>query len=220
MPGVVMVAVSIYCAAFASRFGEPEIQHLHRSIRPDLDICRLQIPMHDPLLVRRFERNRNLLRDRNRLFYRNRPSLDPVGERRAFHQLHYQIIRADVVQRANVRMIQRRNGTCLTFEAVRKLLRGDLDCDITTQPRVASSPYFTHSAFADGSLNPIRPQLRTGGCYCDGSAIENYSARAILRQQGFHFAAKIRIGSARFGEKRRPVGGRTLAGVVIDFLDS
>ena len=46
--------------------------------------------MDDPLLVGRFEREGDLLRNRQRLFERDRPLGDPIGERLAFDQLHHQ----------------------------------------------------------------------------------------------------------------------------------
>ena len=55
------------------RLRKAEVQHLHRTVRADFDVRRLEIAMDDPLLVRRFERFSNLLRDRERLVERNRP---------------------------------------------------------------------------------------------------------------------------------------------------
>ena len=49
---------------------------------PDLDVRRLQIAMDDALLVRGFERLGDLLRDRQRLVERHRPSRDASRERR------------------------------------------------------------------------------------------------------------------------------------------
>ena len=50
--------------------------------------------MDDSLLVRRFKRLGDLLRDRQRLVDGNGPLRDPIGERRAFDQLHDQRVRA------------------------------------------------------------------------------------------------------------------------------
>ena len=49
-----------------------------------------EIAMDDALLVRRFERLGDLLRDRQRLVERNRPLRDAVGQRRPLDQLHHQ----------------------------------------------------------------------------------------------------------------------------------
>ena len=49
------------------RFGETEVEHLHRAVGADFDVRGLQIAMDDALLVRGFERVGDLLRDRQRL---------------------------------------------------------------------------------------------------------------------------------------------------------
>ena len=43
--------------------GEAEVQDLHRAVRPERDVGRLQVAVDDPLLVRRLERFGNLFRD-------------------------------------------------------------------------------------------------------------------------------------------------------------
>ena len=45
------------------RFGQPEVQDLHRAVGSQLDVRRLQVAMDDSLLVRRFEGFSNLSRD-------------------------------------------------------------------------------------------------------------------------------------------------------------
>jgi hypothetical protein len=43
-------------AARGDRLGEPEIEHLDRSVRPQLDVRGLQVAVDDSLFVGRFER--------------------------------------------------------------------------------------------------------------------------------------------------------------------
>ena len=57
-------------ARSSDRLREPEVEHLDRAVGPQLDVGRLQIAMDDALLVRRFERLRDLLRDRQGLIER------------------------------------------------------------------------------------------------------------------------------------------------------
>ena len=51
---------------------------------------------------------RDLARDLDRFFERDRSLFDAFGQRRALNQLHDEIIGADVVERADVRMVERR----------------------------------------------------------------------------------------------------------------
>ena len=46
------------------RFGEAEVEHLHGAVRTDLDVGRLEIPVDNALLVRRFKRLGDLPGDR------------------------------------------------------------------------------------------------------------------------------------------------------------
>ncbi len=68
----------------------------------------------------------------------------------ALDVLHHQVIRADVVQRANVGMIQRGDGPRLLLEALGELFVGDFDGYNAVQPRVAGLVDDTHPARADG----------------------------------------------------------------------
>ena len=58
------------------RLRQAEVEHLHRAVGADLDVRRLEIAMDDALLVRRFERLGDLLRDRQRLGDGNRAARD------------------------------------------------------------------------------------------------------------------------------------------------
>ena len=89
----------------------PEIQHLDLSVGSDLDVGRLQIAMHNPLFVRRFQCADNLFRNRYGLVDRNRASHNPVGKRHSGRQFHYQEVLSagflESMNRRNVGMIQR-----------------------------------------------------------------------------------------------------------------
>ena len=87
--------------------------------------------MYDSVRVRSIERGGNLNGDRDGLFQRQR-SL----ERRAIHVLHDQIVGADVVESADVGMVQCRHGTSFPVETFGELLFGNLDSDGAVQSRV------------------------------------------------------------------------------------
>ena len=92
------------------RLRQAEVEHFDRAVWSDLHIGWLQVAMDDPSLVRRFERVRDLFRNRHRLVERNRSLRDPVGERRPFHQLEDEgrdaVCLFEAVNAADVRMIQ------------------------------------------------------------------------------------------------------------------
>ena len=72
------------------RFRQTEVEHLHRAVGADLDIRGLQIAVDDALLVRRFERLGDLLRDRQRLVERNRATRDALRQIVALDEFHHE----------------------------------------------------------------------------------------------------------------------------------
>ena len=92
---------------FVRHLGQSEIQHLHRAVRPQDDVARLQIAVHDALLVRVFERVGDLPGDLQRLIQGHGALPDSFRQCGTVHQLHHQVIGSDVVKVADVGMIQR-----------------------------------------------------------------------------------------------------------------
>ena len=88
---------------------QPEVEDLHRTVGPHLDIGRFQIAVDDSLLVRGFERLGDLFRDRERFIEWNRALRDSIGKRGTFDQFEHQRRRAiallEPVNRGNVRMV-------------------------------------------------------------------------------------------------------------------
>ena len=82
-----------------------------------------------------------------------------TSQRSALDELHHQVVRADIVQRTNVGMIQRGDGLRLTLEAFRKLSGGDFDRDVALQTQVAGSVYLSHATGSDGRQDFIRPEF-------------------------------------------------------------
>ena len=79
--------------------------------------------MDDAFLVRGVERIGDLVRDRERVGDRHRSSLDPIGQRLAFHQLEHQRPHAvggfEAVDGADVRMIEGSEHSRFALEACR-----------------------------------------------------------------------------------------------------
>ena len=154
------------------RFGEAEVQHLHGAVFADLDVRGLQIAVDDSLIVRRFERLGDLLRNRERLRERNRALCDPLGKRRAFNQLHDQRMDPvrvfESVDVCDVRMVERRQHLRFALETRESLrvggeeVRQNLDGDVTVQPRVACPIDFAHSAGPEGGQDFVGAEASAG----------------------------------------------------------
>jgi hypothetical protein len=112
----------------------------------------------DAFRVGRFERRRDLARDGQSFVEWNRAFFDALRKRGPFHQLHHEIIRPHVVERADIDVIQRSNRTCLALKSLTELLRGDFDCDVPAQPRVACTVDFAHASGANLLRNLVRPE--------------------------------------------------------------
>src|SRR5215471_17858659 len=97
--------------------------------------------MGDALPMRSIERAADLYCVGKRPVERQRPS-----ERPAVDILHDQVIGADIIQSADVRMIQRGDGASLPLETFGELNLRDLQCDEAAEPRVACLPDFAHAA--------------------------------------------------------------------------
>ena len=114
--------------------------------------------MHDALLVRGLEGVGDLPGNPQRFLERDGPLVDPIRQRRPLDQFHDEIVGPDVVQGADVRMIERGNRARFTFETVAEVRGGDLDCDFAPEPRVARAIHLTHSAGTDGLDDFVRPE--------------------------------------------------------------
>jgi hypothetical protein len=137
---------------------QAEVEQLHAALR-DHDVARLQIAMDDALPVRAVERRGDVDGDAQRALERQRAARDQAGQRLALEQLHDQIRRrpfaADVVERADVRMIQRRDRARLALEARAQVLalgdalRQDFDRYLPVEARVARAVDLAHAAGAE-----------------------------------------------------------------------
>src|SRR6478672_8823537 len=117
--------------------------------------------MYDALFVRRFQRVRDLPGDGESFLDRNSSRSDPGRQRRTLHKLHDQVIRPDVVQSANVRMIQRGDGARLPIEAVAELRFGDLDRYGAVQARIAGLVDFAHATRPQRLQDLVRTEFST-----------------------------------------------------------
>src|SRR5215467_14912640 len=91
------------------------------------------------------------------LFQRKRTS-----QRSAVDELHDEIVGTDIIEMANVRMVQRSNDARFLSEALAKLAGANLDCDRTAEPCVGRAVDFTHTARSDERLDPVWAQALAG----------------------------------------------------------
>ena len=105
--------------------------------------------MHDALFVRGFERIGDLACDGQRLLDRNRAPLDALGQRFALHQFHDEVVRADIVQRADIGMIQRGDRAGFALEAVAESLGGDFYGHFTMESGIGRAIDLAHATGAD-----------------------------------------------------------------------
>jgi hypothetical protein len=112
---------------------------------------------------------RNLRTHVQNLIDWQRSFLKPLRQRLSFHAFHHQVVdailMADVVQRADVGMVQGRDGSCFAFEpllvrGIRRELREDLDGDGALEPCISRTVDLSHSPHTEQGENLIRAQTR------------------------------------------------------------
>src|SRR6185503_6028166 len=104
-----------------------------------------------------------------------RPFRQSRRQRLTNHVLHHEevdsVLMSDIVQRADVWMVQRGNGTGLPLESRSRLpvacdVRGEhLDSDLPSEPRIAGAIDLAHAAGADQGGDFIRSDP---GAWADG----------------------------------------------------
>ena len=133
------------------RLRETEIEHLHRTRRGQLDVGRLQIAVHDSLLVRGFERLGNLAADTERLIERKSSLGNAVRQCGPFNQFQNERLPAsgilDTVNAADVGMTERGQDLRFTREPRQPLrIAGDAcgqDLSATSRFRRLSRARYT-----------------------------------------------------------------------------
>ena len=122
-------------------------------------IIRLEISMDDAAFMRGLEEGGDLDADLQELLDRERALAYAIAERLTIDQLHNQAVDpvfvADVIESAEVGVVERGDGPCLPFEAGEQLLvfrqgrRQDLDRDLAIEAVVSCTPDLAHTAGTD-----------------------------------------------------------------------
>jgi hypothetical protein len=142
----------------------------------------------------------------------------PGRERLPFNKFHDQVVGPDVVECADVRVIQRGDRTRLAFETRVEPLVSDLDGDGAAQSRIHRTKHLAHAAFAELAFDAVWPE-ECPGRHHRGVRIVHQSRTGLddrpvqkqilgmTGQQRFDFAAQFGL---RSREQRRPLFGRSL----------
>ena len=77
------------------------------------------------------------------------PSTQPLSEGRPLDQLHDEIVRADIVEVADVGVAESRDGPPLALEPLGELLGGDLDGHVPIEARIPRPVHLSHAAFSE-----------------------------------------------------------------------
>ena len=97
--------------------------------------------MNDVLFVRGFDPVDQLPDDRERFVEGH-----GTGEGLAFDQFHHDVVGSDVVEMADVGVVERRDGSGLAVEAFRELGGAGLDGDVAAEAGVVGFVDFAHAA--------------------------------------------------------------------------
>ena len=129
--------------------------------------------MDDAGAVRAVERAGDLTAAANHLVVRQRAARQPAGQGLALDELEDQILMslvlADIVQRADVRMIERRQAARFTLEPLLVLRRRSddrrhhFDRDDAVEAGIAGFEHLAHSAGAKRRQDFVRSEARAAG---------------------------------------------------------
>ena len=154
MPAIVVTSACV-CGR-RSHLGEAEIEHFHAIARADEDVGGFDVAVDDARGMRGVQRVGNLDAHVEQRVQAQRTGGEPILQRRALQILHDDerppVLLADVVDRADVRVVQRRRRLRFAREPAQRLwipreLFGDeLERHRTAQPRVFGLVHDAHAA--------------------------------------------------------------------------
>ena len=121
----VLAEVTSGSSISATSFASPKIEDLGLTTLGQKDVRWLDIPVHDALGVGGIERAEHLYPEPQDILPRERASFDAVLERLPLEPLHDEerlaVLLADIVDGADVRVIQRGGGARLATESLERI---------------------------------------------------------------------------------------------------
>src|SRR5882724_6348631 len=118
--------------------------------------------MDNALRMSRCQGIRNLDTVARHLVNRQRATLETRGERLSFEQLHHQVVRTYIEDRADMGMTERGYTARFMLETRAKLFIDYFDSDCAAESCVARSIHFPHAARADGCEDFIWTEMFAG----------------------------------------------------------
>jgi RNA polymerase sigma factor (sigma-70 family) len=174
---------------FLGRRCQTKIEQFHQAVWGDLDVPRFQVAMNSAPFVSGFEGLRNLPRYADRFAYSDRTLPKPLRHCQSFHQFHHQVIGTDIIELADIRMIQRRNGPGFTLEMIGELPPAKLDGHVTANAGVVRFPDFSHATrhseainldeIADNTFNTSAQWLALDEALNDLATIDSRKAQVV-----------------------------------------
>ena len=144
-----------------SQFGKTEIEDL-RAASGDHHVAGFQVAMNDAVRVGGGKRAGDLDRKPQRVVDGARTLPEHLRQGLSLDELHHQEVGADVVERADVRVIERRDRSRFALEALVEPLPSDLDRDGAAEPRVPGAKHLAHAAAPQRRLEFVRSEPRAG----------------------------------------------------------
>ncbi len=151
-----------------AELGDAEIEHLDGAVGGDEQVGRLDVAMHHALAMRGIEGAGEVAAEGEHLVDGHRSARQPRRQRLAVEQLHHHelpaLVLADVVERADVGVVQRRDDAGFALEALgggrvaAQFGRQQLHGDATAQPHVLGGEHLAHGAAAERRENPVMRQ--------------------------------------------------------------
>ena len=160
-----VAVVRVGTAREQRHLGQAEVEHLHQAAAGHEDVRGLDVTVQHALRVRRVDRRGNLEREVEHGVDRHRVPADRLGERAPVEQLHGEealpLALLDRVDRADVRVVQRRRRARLAQEALdggrrrRQLGRQELERDDPAEAEILGLVDDTHAAGAETIDDPV-----------------------------------------------------------------
>ena len=148
------------------------------------DVSRLQVAVHDAVAVRDGQRLGHGDPNFENFVQRHRALAQSFRQSFAFQKLHHQVIgailRSDVVELADMRMVQRRNRSAFALHALLQFRRGrkvrsqNFDGHRAIKAGITGAINLSHAACAQQRLDFVRTEFRARSESHSGS--RNYSA--------------------------------------------